>query len=83
MFLLILFKPFKEKTKTKVRCGLHIYSFFPIQIQSITDESRGSIRRKNPTNSRLHLSVPEEQVGDCEEQPEEEVKLDHICYIDP
>ncbi|KAG8565547.1 hypothetical protein GDO81_012902 [Engystomops pustulosus] len=47
------------------------------EIQSITDESRGSIRRKNPTNSRLHLSVPEEQVGDCEEKPEEEVKLIH------
>uniref|UniRef100_A0A803TNR0 Solute carrier family 12 member 5 n=1 Tax=Anolis carolinensis TaxID=28377 RepID=A0A803TNR0_ANOCA len=26
------------------------------EIQSITDESRGSIRRKNPTNTRLHLS---------------------------
>ncbi|MEE6506541.1 hypothetical protein FKM82_007720 [Ascaphus truei] len=47
------------------------------EIQSITDESRGSIRRKNPTNSRLHLSVPEEQVGDCEEKPEEEVQLIH------
>ncbi|XP_018414545.1 PREDICTED: solute carrier family 12 member 5 [Nanorana parkeri] len=45
------------------------------EIQSITDESRGSIRRKNPTNSRLHLSVPEEQVGDCEEKEEEEVQL--------
>ncbi|XP_073462357.1 solute carrier family 12 member 5 isoform X2 [Aquarana catesbeiana] len=45
------------------------------EIQSITDESRGSIRRKNPQNSRLHLSVPEEQVGDCEEKAEEEVQL--------
>ncbi|XP_040186135.1 solute carrier family 12 member 5 isoform X2 [Rana temporaria] len=45
------------------------------EIQSITDESRGSIRRKNPQNSRLHLSVPEEQVGDCEEKEEEEVQL--------
>ncbi|XP_069099626.1 solute carrier family 12 member 5 [Pleurodeles waltl] len=47
------------------------------EIQSITDESRGSIRRKNPTNPRLHLSVPEEQVGDSEEKPEEEVQLIH------
>ncbi|KAE8575642.1 hypothetical protein XENTR_v10003894 [Xenopus tropicalis] len=47
------------------------------EIQSITDESRGSIRRKNPSNSRLHLSVPEEQVGDCEEKSEEEVQLIH------
>ncbi|KAG8446574.1 hypothetical protein GDO86_014141 [Hymenochirus boettgeri] len=47
------------------------------EIQSITDESRGSIRRKNPSNSRLHLSVPEEQVGECEEKPEEEVQLIH------
>uniref|UniRef100_A0A803SWU4 Solute carrier family 12 member 5 n=1 Tax=Anolis carolinensis TaxID=28377 RepID=A0A803SWU4_ANOCA len=47
------------------------------EIQSITDESRGSIRRKNPTNTRLHLSVPDEQVGDSEEKPEEEVQLIH------
>ncbi|XP_018090658.1 solute carrier family 12 member 5 [Xenopus laevis] len=47
------------------------------EIQSITDESRGSIRRKNPSNPRLHLSVPEEQVGDCEEKSEEEVQLIH------
>ncbi|XP_053102246.1 solute carrier family 12 member 5 isoform X2 [Hemicordylus capensis] len=48
------------------------------EIQSITDESRGSIRRKNPTNTRhLRLSVPEEQVGDSEEKPEEEVQLIH------
>lgn len=46
----------------------------PAQIQSITDESRGSIRRKNPANTRLRLSVPEEQVGDGEEKPEEEVR---------
>ncbi|KAI6074067.1 Solute carrier family 12 member 5 [Aix galericulata] len=44
------------------------------EIQSITDESRGSIRRKNPANTRLRLSVPEEQVGDGEEKPEEEVR---------
>ncbi|XP_078509105.1 solute carrier family 12 member 5 [Lissotriton helveticus] len=47
------------------------------EIQSITDESRGSIRRKNPANPRLHLSVPEEHVGDTEEKPEEEVQLIH------
>ncbi|XP_061486685.1 solute carrier family 12 member 5 isoform X2 [Rhineura floridana] len=47
------------------------------EIQSITDESRGSIRRKNPTNTRLRLSVPDEQVGDNEEKPEEEVQLIH------
>ncbi|XP_053902366.1 solute carrier family 12 member 5 isoform X1 [Malaclemys terrapin pileata] len=47
------------------------------EIQSITDESRGSIRRKNPANPRLRLSVPEEQVGDSEEKPEEEVQLIH------
>ncbi|KFV68386.1 Solute carrier family 12 member 5, partial [Dryobates pubescens] len=47
------------------------------EIQSITDESRGSIRRKNPANTRLRLNVPEEQVGDGEEKPEEEVQLIH------
>uniref|UniRef100_A0A8C3JC72 Solute carrier family 12 member 5 n=1 Tax=Calidris pygmaea TaxID=425635 RepID=A0A8C3JC72_9CHAR len=47
------------------------------EIQSITDESRGSIRRKNPSNTRLRLNVPEEQVGDGEEKPEEEVQLIH------
>ncbi|XP_029816282.1 solute carrier family 12 member 5 [Manacus vitellinus] len=47
------------------------------EIQSITDESRGSIRRKNPANTRLRLNVPEEQAGDGEEKPEEEVQLIH------
>nr|XP_020662712.1 solute carrier family 12 member 5 [Pogona vitticeps] len=47
------------------------------EIQSITDESRGSIRRKNPANTHLRLSVPDEQVGDNEEKPEEEVQLIH------
>jgi hypothetical protein len=42
------------------------------QIQSITDESRGSIRRKNPANPRLRLNVPEETACDNEEKPEEE-----------
>lgn len=46
----------------------------PPQIQSITDESRGSIRRKNPANTRLRLNVPEEQAADGEEKPEEEVR---------
>ncbi|XP_025788394.1 solute carrier family 12 member 5 [Puma concolor] len=46
-------------------------------IQSITDESRGSIRRKNPANTRLRLNVPEETAGDSEEKPEEEVQLIH------
>ncbi|KAK1337682.1 hypothetical protein QTO34_002315 [Cnephaeus nilssonii] len=47
------------------------------EIQSITDESRGSIRRKNPANTRLRLNVPEETPGDSEEKPEEEVQLIH------
>ncbi|NWI05225.1 S12A5 protein, partial [Tichodroma muraria] len=47
------------------------------EIQSITDESRGSIRRKNPANTRLRLNVPEEQAADGEEKPEEEVQLIH------
>ncbi|ERE71578.1 solute carrier family 12 member 5-like protein [Cricetulus griseus] len=47
------------------------------EIQSITDESRGSIRRKNPANTRLRLNVPEETAGDGEEKPEEEVQLIH------
>lgn len=47
------------------------------EIQSITDESRGSIRRKNPANPRLRLNVPEETACDNEEKPEEEVQLIH------
>ncbi|KAK6479540.1 solute carrier family 12 member 5-like isoform X1 [Huso huso] len=48
------------------------------EIQSITDESRGSIRRKNPSNPRIQLSVQEEQPGGSEEEkPEEEVQLIH------
>uniref|UniRef100_A0A4W3ITT6 Solute carrier family 12 member 5 n=1 Tax=Callorhinchus milii TaxID=7868 RepID=A0A4W3ITT6_CALMI len=49
----------------------------PVQIQSITDESRGSIRRKHPANAKLHLSVQDEQEGSSEEKPEEEVQLIH------
>ncbi|XP_061075829.1 solute carrier family 12 member 5 isoform X2 [Conger conger] len=43
------------------------------EIQSITDVSRGSIRRKNPGPSGPQLTVPEEQPGvSVEEKPEEE-----------
>ncbi|KAK2497618.1 hypothetical protein MC885_010112 [Smutsia gigantea] len=41
--------------------------------ESITDESRGSIRRKNPANTRLRLNVPEETPG---EEPEGEGEAD-------
>ncbi|XP_043946178.1 solute carrier family 12 member 5 [Protopterus annectens] len=47
------------------------------EIQCITDESRGSIRRKHPANTRLHLNVQEEPTPDNEEKPEEEVQLIH------
>ncbi|XP_041946681.1 solute carrier family 12 member 5 isoform X1 [Alosa sapidissima] len=43
------------------------------EIQSITDSSRGSIRRKNPATVTTQLSVTEEQPGGSkEEKPEEE-----------
>ncbi|XP_036388906.1 solute carrier family 12 member 5b [Megalops cyprinoides] len=46
------------------------------EIQSITDSSRGSIRRKNPGNMTKQLS--EEQPGvSIEEKPEEEMQLIH------
>uniref|UniRef100_A0AAY4CHN1 Solute carrier family 12 member 5a n=1 Tax=Denticeps clupeoides TaxID=299321 RepID=A0AAY4CHN1_9TELE len=46
------------------------------QIQSITDSSRGSIRRKNPAAVTTQLSVTEEQPGGSKEQkPEEEEQL--------
>lgn len=45
-----------------------------LQIQSITDVSRGSIRRKNPSNLHPQRSIAEESVtGSGEEKPEEEV----------
>ncbi|KTF71521.1 hypothetical protein cypCar_00042608 [Cyprinus carpio] len=45
-------------------------------IQSITDVSRGSIRRKNPSNLHPQRSIAEESVGGSgEEKPEEEVQL--------
>ncbi|XP_064161354.1 solute carrier family 12 member 5 isoform X2 [Anguilla rostrata] len=49
------------------------------EIQSITDVSRGSIRRKNQGASGAQLSVPEEQPGVSEEEkPEEEpVNVSH------
>ncbi|KAJ4926667.1 hypothetical protein JOQ06_014416 [Pogonophryne albipinna] len=43
------------------------------EIQSITDSSRGSIRRKNPAAVTTQLSVTEEPAADSkEEKPEEE-----------
>ncbi|XP_057212616.1 solute carrier family 12 member 5b isoform X1 [Triplophysa rosa] len=46
------------------------------EIQSITDVSRGSIRRKNPSNLHAQRSITEESVaGGGEEKPEEEVQL--------
>ncbi|KAF3856628.1 hypothetical protein F7725_017351 [Dissostichus mawsoni] len=45
------------------------------EIQSITDSSRGSIRRKNPAAVTTQLSVTEEPAADSkEEKPEEEVE---------
>lgn len=48
------------------------------QIQSITDSSRGSIRRKNPAAVTTQLSVTEEPpaAASKEEKPEEEVGSD-------
>uniref|UniRef100_A0A674B0W1 Solute carrier family 12 member 5-like n=1 Tax=Salmo trutta TaxID=8032 RepID=A0A674B0W1_SALTR len=52
---------------------------FLSQIQSITDSSRGSIRRKNPAVVTTQLIVTEEQPGVSSkvEKPEEEVQLIH------
>ncbi|KAJ8260454.1 hypothetical protein GJAV_G00182370 [Gymnothorax javanicus] len=47
------------------------------EIQSITDVSRGSIRRKNPSSSGATLSVPVEQPGVSVKKPEEELQLIH------
>lgn len=50
-------------------------SFLFLQIQSITDSSRGSIRRKNPAAVTTQLSVTEEPAASSkEEKPEEEVQ---------
>ncbi len=46
-----------------------------LQIQSITDSSRGSIRRKNPAAVTTQLSVTEDPpAASKEEKPEEEVE---------
>lgn len=51
----------------------HIYHLR--SIQSITDSSRGSIRRKNPAAVTTQLSVTEEPPAPSkEEKPEEEVR---------
>uniref|UniRef100_A0A8C4I276 Solute carrier family 12 member 5a n=1 Tax=Dicentrarchus labrax TaxID=13489 RepID=A0A8C4I276_DICLA len=48
------------------------------EIQSITDSSRGSIRRKNPAAVTTQLSVTEDPpAASKEEKPEEEVQLIH------
>ncbi|KAI1892441.1 hypothetical protein AGOR_G00133380 [Albula goreensis] len=48
------------------------------EIQSITDSSRGSIRRKNPSSVGKQLSLSEEPAGgSVEEKPEEEMQLIH------
>ncbi|XP_054639705.1 solute carrier family 12 member 5 isoform X2 [Dunckerocampus dactyliophorus] len=48
------------------------------EIQSITDSSRGSIRRKNPASVTTQPSVSEEApAASKEEKPEEEVQLIH------
>lgn len=64
---------------------------FFTQIQSITDSSRGSIRRKNPATVNTHLSVTEEGASSSkEDKPEEEVttwsysnlhKVSHINLV--
>lgn len=51
------------------------------QIQSISDSSRGSIRRKNPAAVTTQLSVTEEQPGGSKEKkPEEEVEQLELTY---
>uniref|UniRef100_A0A673Z6P8 Solute carrier family 12 member 5b n=1 Tax=Salmo trutta TaxID=8032 RepID=A0A673Z6P8_SALTR len=47
------------------------------EIQSITDSSRGSIRRKNPSNLQSQQSSEEPAGVSVEETPEEEVQLIH------
>lgn len=50
-----------------------------IQIQSITDSSRGSIRRKNPAAVTTQLSVTEDPpAASKEEKPEEEVECSYL-----
>ncbi|XP_056294354.1 solute carrier family 12 member 5 isoform X3 [Pseudoliparis swirei] len=54
------------------------------EIQSITDSSRGSIRRKNPAAVTAQLSVTEDPpAASKEEKPEEEVQLIHDTPASP
>ncbi|XP_077053803.1 solute carrier family 12 member 5 isoform X4 [Siphateles boraxobius] len=54
------------------------------EIQSITDSSRGSIRRKNPAAVTTQLSVTEEPAASSkEEKPEEEEQLIHDKSTNP
>ncbi|XP_068078180.1 solute carrier family 12 member 5 isoform X4 [Danio rerio] len=54
------------------------------EIQSITDSSRGSIRRKNPAAVTTQLSVTEEPAASSKEQkPEEEEQLIHDKSTNP
>uniref|UniRef100_A0A8B9RER3 Solute carrier family 12 member 5a n=1 Tax=Astyanax mexicanus TaxID=7994 RepID=A0A8B9RER3_ASTMX len=54
------------------------------EIQSITDSSRGSIRRKNPAAVNTQLSVTEEPAASSkEEKPEEEEQLIHDKSTNP
>uniref|UniRef100_A0A4W6EHJ0 Solute carrier family 12 member 5a n=1 Tax=Lates calcarifer TaxID=8187 RepID=A0A4W6EHJ0_LATCA len=59
------------------RINYHTWVQIPL-IQSITDSSRGSIRRKNPAAVTTQLSVTEDPpAASKEEKPEEEVQLIH------
>uniref|UniRef100_A0A8C5N6V9 Solute carrier family 12 member 5-like n=1 Tax=Gouania willdenowi TaxID=441366 RepID=A0A8C5N6V9_GOUWI len=71
--------------REKRHVGPHVLISVPVsglrhpQIQSITDSSRGSIRRKNPAAVTTQLSVTEDPPAPPtkEEKPEEEVQLIH------
>uniref|UniRef100_A0A8C8JJ96 Solute carrier family 12 member 5b n=1 Tax=Oncorhynchus tshawytscha TaxID=74940 RepID=A0A8C8JJ96_ONCTS len=52
-------------------------SLTDFEMQSITDSSRGSIRRKNPSNLQSLQSSEEPAGVSVEEKPEEEVQLIH------
>uniref|UniRef100_A0A8C2KHL0 Solute carrier family 12 member 5b n=1 Tax=Cyprinus carpio TaxID=7962 RepID=A0A8C2KHL0_CYPCA len=67
----------RNKHSQPSHTNTHRYSLMlSLQIQSITDVSRGSIRRKNPSNLHPQRSIAEESVGGSgEEKPEEEVQL--------
>ncbi|KAM9483672.1 solute carrier family 12 member 5 isoform 1-T1 [Clarias gariepinus] len=54
------------------------------EIQSITDSSRGSIRRKNPGTVNTHLTVTGEAASSSkEDKPEEEEQLIHDKSTNP